>query len=178
MARTPNRHGGGAQTNKNGLDFEQATSLNEAFIKEGFEIKNHYDVYYNGQLLGHSINKAKFSTYFLKKYDVDYKMYNSKRWDPDEAFINLQTQTVYIIEKKFQKSEGSVDEKLATFPFKIREYQKLLTPIGFKIIYIYLLSANWFNKPKYDDYYEYMDDLGCPHYFDKLPFEAIGIYNI
>ncbi|NSJ45747.1 hypothetical protein G5B26_19670, partial [Enterocloster clostridioformis] len=72
-------------------------------------------------------------------------------------------------------SSGSVDEKLATFPFKIYEYQKLLDPIGYDIVYIYLLSSEWFDSPKYQDYYDYMDKLNCPHYFDVLPLSAIGL---
>ena len=31
MARIPNKHGGGAQTNRNGLHFEQTTSLNDVY---------------------------------------------------------------------------------------------------------------------------------------------------
>lgn len=90
---------------------------------------NGYEVYSNDELLGYSINQAKFSTVFLRNEGVDYLSINSKRWDPDEAFINIHTNTVYIIEKKFQHCSGSVDEKLATFPFKIFEYEKLLNPI-------------------------------------------------
>ena len=36
MARTPNRYGGGARTNENGLSFEQTTSLDEALIDAGY----------------------------------------------------------------------------------------------------------------------------------------------
>ena len=175
MQKKPNRFGGGAQTNRNGLHFEQTTSLNDALIDAGFEIRERYDVYLNGQLIGHSINKAAFSTVFLRANGVDDHLINSKRWEPDEAFINELNRTVYIIEKKFQSTNGSVDEKLATFPFKIYEYRKLLAPIKYNIVYIYLLSSKWFDVPKYRDYYDYMDDLGCPYYFDRLPLNAIGI---
>lgn len=176
MTRTPNRFGGGARTNKNGLLFEQTTSLNDALIDAGFEIRNSYDIYFNGQFIGRSINQDAFSTVFLKENNIDDRRINSKRWKPDEAFINELTRTVYIIEKKFQSTSGSVDEKLATFPFKIYEYKKLLDPIGYNIVYIYLLASEWFNAPKYKDYYDYMDVLGCPYYFDRLPIEALGIY--
>lgn len=176
MPKTPNRFGGGARTNRNGLHFEQTTSLNNALINAGFEIRDYYDVYLNEQLIGHSINKAEFSTVFLRANGINDRLINSKRWEPDEAFINELNHTVYIIEKKFQSKSGSVDEKLATFPFKIYEYRKLLDPIEYDIVYIYLLSSEWFDAPKYKDYYDYMDDLGCPYYFDRLPLEAIGIY--
>ncbi|MDE7417056.1 MAG: hypothetical protein K2N44_12310 [Lachnospiraceae bacterium] len=176
MSKKPNRFGGGAKTNRNGLSFEQTTSLNDALINAGFEIRNHYDIYLNGQHIGYSINQAEFATVFLRDNGIDDRHINSKRWEPDEAFINELNRTVYIIEKKFQHTSGSVDEKLATFPFKIYEYKKLLTPINYNIEYIYLLSSEWFNVPKYQDYYDYMDLLDCPHYFDTLPLKALGIH--
>ena len=49
------------------------------------------------------------------------------------------------------------------------------TLIGYDIVYIYLLSSEWFDSPKYQDYYDYMDKLNCPHYFDVLPLSAIGL---
>lgn len=175
MPRRINRFGGGAQTNHYGLQFEQSTSLNEALINKGFKIYNDYDVYYNDKFLGFSINQAKFSTFFLRNKGIDFRDYNSKRWDPDEAFINEINKTVYIIEKKFQHSSGSVDEKLATFLFKTHEYEKLVHPIGYSVQYIYLLSSEWFKQPQYDDYYEFMDMYNCSYYFDILPLEAIGL---
>ena len=100
MARNPNRYGGGARTNENGLLFEQTTSLNEALIDAGFDIRG-YSVYFNDNLIGYSINKEKFSTVFLRENGIDDREINSKRWEPDEAFINELDQTVYIIEKSF-----------------------------------------------------------------------------
>lgn len=175
MTRQANRFGGGSNTNKNGLNFEQTTSLNTALKNAGFTVGNHYEVYYKNKLLGYSINQDKFSTIFLRGNGINDRDINSKRWKPDEAFINELNKTVYIIEKKFQQTSGSVDEKLATFPFKIREYKRLLDPIGYNLVYMYLLSSNWFDTPKYKDYYDYMDELGCHHYFDILPLKAIGL---
>lgn len=175
MARRANRFGGGGNTNYNGLLFEQETSLNDALEDAGFTILNQHEVFWNEQLLGYSINQDKFSTLFLRNNGIDDRSINSKRWKPDEAFINELNNTVYIIEKKFQRQSGSVDEKLATFPFKIREYKRLLDPIGYNLVYIYLLDSTWFDAPKYQDYYEYMEELGCPYYFDILPLNAIGL---
>lgn len=175
MTIKANKFGGGSKTNINGLHFEQTTSLNDALLNAGFTIKDYYNVYYNNRLIGYSINKAKFSNVFLRNRGLDYKKYNSKRWDPDEAFVNELNKTVYIIEKKFQQQSGSVDEKLATFPFKTHEYKKLLVPINYKLVYIYLLSEEWFSADTYKDYYDYMDLLNCPYYFDTLPLTSIGI---
>ena len=40
MTRIPNKFGGGVQTNRNGLLFEQTTSLNNALINAGFYRQN------------------------------------------------------------------------------------------------------------------------------------------
>ena len=174
MNRHPNKFGGGVNTNRNGLHFEQTTSLDKALENAGFLVTN-YKVFYNNQFIGYSVNQDAFSTYFLRSYGIDDRKINSKRWKPDEAFINELNKTVYIIEKKFQHTSGSVDEKLATFPFKIREYKRLLDPIGYDLIYMYLLSSAWFDSPKYRDYYDYMSENDCPFYFDTLPLNAIGL---
>ena len=115
MPRQANRFGGGANTNRNGLHFEQTTSLNTALQNAGFIIANHFEVYDRNQLLGYSINQDEFSTIFLRQNGINDRAINSKRWKPDEAFINEIDKTVYIIEKKFQRTSGSVDEKLAIY---------------------------------------------------------------
>lgn len=99
MPRTPNRFGCGGRTNEYGLLFEQTTDLNEALLDAGFDIINDYDVYYNNKFVGQSIRKRAFSDVFLAENGINYLDYNSKRWEPDGAFINELTRTVYIIEK-------------------------------------------------------------------------------
>lgn len=75
-----NKHSGGAQTNYNGLKFEQSTSLNDTLIKASFKISDDFKVYdANNNFIGLSINQIKFSTKFLKDNGIDYKHYNSKR---------------------------------------------------------------------------------------------------
>lgn len=105
MPRQANRFGGGANTNRNGLHFEQTTSLNTALQNAGFIIANHFEVYDRNQLLGYSINQDEFSTIFLRRNGINDRAINSKRWNPDEAFINEIDKTVYIIEKNFSTLE-------------------------------------------------------------------------
>lgn len=173
MSRKANTHGGGAKTNKNGLLFEQTTSLVNSLATFGFTVTND-EVFSEGKFLGYTYNKHNFYSNFLSKKKINYEDYNSIKWLPDDVFINEINKTVYIIEKKFQNSSGSVDEKLATFQFKIYEYKKLLEPINYKVQYIYLLS-NWFKQHKYKDYFDYMKLNNCPYYFNELPLDAIGL---
>lgn len=174
MLRTHNIFGGGAQTNINGLQFERDTSLDEALINAGYDVIN-YEVYDNqGLLIGLSVQKYKLYSIFLEKNGIYYNDYNSKKWLPDEAFINFINKTAYIIEKKYQESEGSVDEKLPNCDFKKKEYEKLFHPLGYDVKFIYILS-DFYNKQKYDDVFEYIESVNCEYYFNELPFEALGL---
>ena len=113
---------------------------------------------------------------FVNGVDIDRVMqkYNSKKWLPDEAFLNEYTRTVYIIEKKYQQTSGSVDEKLPNCDFKKKEYEKLFNPLNIKVRYIYIFN-NWFNHPQYKDVLEYIIDVGCEYYFNEIPFESLGL---
>ena len=66
MPRRPNRFGGGAQTNVNGLRFEQNTLLDEALQEIGFEVRE-YHVYNGDEKIGMSVPKHKLYTIFLER---------------------------------------------------------------------------------------------------------------
>ena len=59
---------------------------------------------------------------------------------PDETIFVLANNTLFIIEMKFQKVAGSVDEKLQTCDFKKKQYEKLLSGTGIRVEYCYILS--------------------------------------
>ncbi len=173
MPRTPNRFGGGARTNANGLHFEQTTSLNAALIDAGYHI--HAVKVYNGTvLIGLSIPKHNFYKYFLEPNQIDFIQFNSKKWLPDECFVNLGNNTIYIIEKKFQNCAGSVDEKLPNCDFKKKEYEKLCHPIGFDVKYLYVFN-DWFTKSIYRDTLEYIEDVGCNYFYNEIPLDFLGL---
>ncbi|MEG1946274.1 MAG: hypothetical protein RR139_04180 [Lachnospiraceae bacterium] len=162
MARVPNTHGGGTRTNMNRLRLEQTTSLDDALIAAGYKMID-YVVYKDGIEIGMSVPQKRLYTYFLNPHHINYKDYNSKEWHPDEAFIHYELKTAFIIEKKFQHSSGSVDEKLPNCHFKKLEYRKLFSPLDFKVEFIYIFN-DWFKDPRYKDTLEYIKTMGC-HYF-------------
>ncbi len=174
MTRKHNIYGGGAKTNSTGLKFERDTSLDDVLIKAGYDIKD-CEVYdKNNNLIGLSIPQNNLYKNFLKKEKIDYKKYNSKKWKPDEAFLNFKNKTVYIIEKKYQQTSGSVDEKLPNCDFKKKEYQKLFTPLGIKVRFFYIFN-DWFKHPQYKDVLKYIKDVDCNYYFNEINFESIGL---
>lgn len=60
------------------------------------------------------------------------------------------------------------------FGFKKSIYEKLCTPIEFKVQFIYLFN-DWFKAPKYRDMLEYVKRLECSYYFNKIPLAALGL---
>lgn len=119
---------GGANTNRGGLEFEKETDL-AAFIQRDlsdkytllpYEFKEPvikssstaYQIYRNDNLetpIGLITKQFQFYNGLWDLYHL--KNINHKQWKPDEVFFNLETNTVYIVEKKWQETAGSVDEK-------------------------------------------------------------------
>lgn len=172
MPRVPNRSGGGSLTNAHGLLFEQTTSLDEALRHEGFVVSEIGEVYCNHRLIGYSKAKYKFRK-FLEINGVDLSV-NSDVLLPDDAFINIDNKTVYIIEKKFQKGSGSVAEKIQTCEYKKMQYFKLVKQMNYNVEYVYILN-DFFDDPKFNNVLEFIRSKGCYYYFNELPLQFLGI---
>lgn len=175
-----NKFGGGAKTNFVGLQFENNNSIKkdlELAIKmatiKGVDLDPEDFVYKDGKRIGYFTQKKQLYKKFLIGIDP-YKVL-SATFEPDEAFINEEQKIVYIIEKKFQHQYGTADEKLQTCHFKLRQYTKIISLKNFKVRYIYFLS-DWFKKDKYKDVLNYINEIGCEYYFNKIPFSTIGIF--
>lgn len=173
MTRQANKHGGGSQTNANGLRFEQTTDLNTAFVNAGYKVEDSY-VYKGDDKIGLSTPKHRIYKYFLVLNGINYTDFNSKKWLPDEAFINFKNKTVYIIEKKFQNGPGSVDEKLPGCDFKKKEYEKLFCNLKYKVVFVYLFN-DWFGNEKYRDVLEYIRSVDCYYFYNEIPLKFLGL---
>lgn len=174
MPRRINTVGGGNKTNVNGLAFEQQTTLEDALLEAGFELDENDIIYLGNESIGQLVQKNKFYKNFLEPNGVNYKDIISKRLLPDDCFVNFRNNTVYVIEKKFQHSAGSVDEKLQTCDFKRKQYLKLVSEINFNIEYIYLL-CDWFKRDEYRDVLEYIKEVGCDYHFNEIPLSILNI---
>ena len=111
------------------------------------------------------INLTKYNLYkYLEQNHINWKDLISKKLLPDEAYFNPETKEFKIIEKKFQQTAGSADEKPQTCAFKIHQFRKIGKAIGAeKVTYTYLLSS-WFAKPEYKDMLEYIKTVeGCDY---------------
>lgn len=167
-----NKGKGGANT-LTGLNFEKGRDIVSVIEKlEGYSAKGNI-IFYNGKEVARSYKKNGLYVY-LKSQGVDYTKILSKRLLPDEAIYVILNNTLFVIEMKFQKVAGSVDEKLQTCDYKKKQYKKLMAPLNIEVEYIYILS-DWFKRPEYKDTLDYVISVGCQYYFQYLPLQKLGL---
>ena len=144
---------GGSQTNHTGLKFENKTDNESLLLEAGFkkiniDEKRKFAYYLEQKFEEHTIR-------FVKQNGLKYYMkslHNIKVFrEVDEAYIIINNITgnitVKILEKKYQNSSGSVEDKLCLgYYFKFIEYPNCLGD-EFKIEYAFCISS--FLKEKY-----------------------------
>ncbi len=132
-----------------------------------------FNIYYNENLVAESFKKHELYRY-LDTLDIDWRSILSKQLLPDDAIYVIYNNTVFIIEVKYQEVDGSVDEKLQTCGFKLKQYQRLFAPLNHNVKYIYILN-DWFREDKYRDTLNYIIEMNCKYYFEFLPLHEIGL---
>lgn len=156
-----------------GLNFERERDILSILAKaKGYSIKGNA-IFYNGKEVAHSYKKQGLYR-FLHSKGIHWQKIISKRLLPDEALYVIVNNTLFIIEMKFQKVAGSVDEKLQTCDFKKKQYKKLMAPLNIEVEYIYILN-DWFKNPSYKDTLDYVISVDCQYYFNYLPLQKIGL---
>ena len=115
---------GGANT-KTGLIFEGKTDL-KTFLNQqkNYFVDDNNEVFYNGESVAFIFKKYGLYKFFESR-SINWKDYWSKRLLPDDSIYVIINNTFYVIECKFQKVAGSVDEKLQTCDFKKKQYKKI-----------------------------------------------------
>lgn len=140
---TKGKGAGGCNTNKNGLAYEDITNMCNYTknFTECNEAGKKYRVFDFDGTTSVQVEKKSLQNYL----HADYKK-QEKSLQPDEAFIDTDKKTIYILEKKFQQTAGSVDEKIQTGMFKRELYEQMYP--SYTIEYCYVLS-DWFKADKY-----------------------------
>lgn len=163
--RTPLRHG---------LHFEKRTDFATLISKiRGYEVVGDA-ITFNGKDVALLYKKNKLYSKLLSPMGVDYRKLVSKKLLPDDAVLVLGTKTLFIVETKFQTVQGSVDEKLQTCDFKLKQYVKLVKPLGLQVKYVYVLNE-WFQKDEYKDVRAYIRSVGCDYFIHELPLDYFGL---
>jgi hypothetical protein len=167
--------GKGGSSTKTGLFFEKRVDIRSLLETLPGYYLNENEVFYNGELVALLVGKHDLYKKFLKPSGVNWKEYISRKLLPDEAVYVYESNEMHIIEMKFQKINGSVDEKLQTCAFKKQQYSKLLSPLGIKVHYTYLLNDYFKTKKKYSDVFEYINSSGCNYFFSEIPLDFLGL---
>lgn len=174
---------GGANT-QTGILFEKkvdfVTYLNNNYLEYNCkEVKykktqsKSYEIYYNDTLVAKTFQKHAIYR-FLEERKIQWKKILSKKLLPDDTIYVIKNNIIYIIEIKFQKVDGSVDEKLQTCDFKKKQYKKLFSQLNYDLEFIYILS-DYYKKDKYKDVLDYIISMNCSYYFEYLPLKKIGL---
>jgi hypothetical protein len=152
---------GGANT-VTGKWFEVATDLKTALTEAGYNLENFI-----------FCRQHDFPKYFKENTGLKMEDIFGKKFLPDEAVI--YNDILYVVEKKRQGGQGSVDEKIQTGPYKLSIFKDCAKALGLKDAkYIYLLSGEYFNVPKFTVHQiPYLAKHGIQTYFDKLPLENL-----
>ncbi|HRP68386.1 MAG TPA: hypothetical protein PLY93_02525 [Turneriella sp.] len=109
--------GKGGGNTRTGLVFEGNTDLADFLNKQkNYKVQNG-DVLYKEEKIVRIFKKYSFYK-FLDELKIDWCSRISKRLLPDDSIFVIIANTLFIIECKFQRVAGSVDEKLQTCDFK------------------------------------------------------------
>lgn len=162
-----------------GLNFEKDADFQQLLKSiNGYEIKKDFGkagecIYFKSSLVARCFKKHDFYRY-LDEVKIPWKNLLSKKLLPDDALLVIVRETLFIIEVKYQQVSGSVDEKLQTCDFKRKQYLKLVSPLGLKVEYVYVLN-DWFKKPEYKDVLDYIHSVNCHFKFNELPLAWLGL---
>lgn len=163
---------GGSNTNKTGLPYEQLTDLNGHFIVHH---TNKFSESISFNNTERKFIRTKQNNFF--KYMVNYinkcvnKAHGCK--NPDECYVDEVNKKIFILEKKFQQTSGSVCEKIQTSDFKKWQYSRTFP--GFDVIYIYCLSE-WF-KTNCKAEIEYLEYKNVPVFWGNSDTYKEDIIN-
>jgi hypothetical protein len=171
--------GKGGRLTLTGLRFEKKADLQRLLSSlPGYELKEKLGqagklLLFKGKTVARCFRKHEFYQ-FLYEHNVDWKKMISKKLLPDDALFVIVRETLFIIEIKYQQVAGSVDEKLQTCDFKRKQYIKLVSPLGLRVEYVYVLNY-WFKKPEYRDVLDYIHSVNCHYKFGSLPLSWLGL---
>ena len=149
---------GGANTNANGLPYESMTDLSDRYTVVNVNVNTYIKniKFANSEkIFVTPIRKSRFLPMMSNELDQNITPAHGCK-QPDEVYVDRINHVLFIIEKKFQNSSGSVCEKIQTPHFKKWQYERMFP--AYNIAYIYCLS-DWFRRNCQSEleYFEYLN---------------------
>ena len=165
---------GGSKTNENGLPYEKLTDLHDriTILEEIDEFSS--KIIFDDNEKNFIKTKKKGDLFKCMKDEIDtniIKGHGCKQ--PDECYIDRESKTIFIIEKKMQQGSGSVCEKIQTPDFKLWQYKRTFP--NYNIVYIYCLSE-WY-KENCKAEIEYLEYKKIPLFWGNSPNYKQDIIN-
>jgi hypothetical protein len=155
------------------VDFQKLVVSIPGYSVQKVPGKAGMGVFFDDRLVARCFKKHDFYE-FLAESKIDWRQVLSQKPLPYDALFVLVRETLFIIEVKYQQVAEYVYRKLQTCDFKRKQYLKLVTPLGLKVEYIYVLG-DWFKKPEYKDVLDYINSVNCHYKFDELPLAWLGL---
>ena len=141
---------------------------------KNYEVKNNFEIFYLGEKVAEAYKKYGLYKKLLIPNGINYETIISKKLLPDNAIYVILNKTLFIVEIKYQEVAWSVDEKLQTCDFKLKQYKKLFSPLNKEVKYYYLLDE-WFLNSNYKDVLDYIISVGCYYRFNYIPLKEFGL---
>lgn len=165
---------GGANT-VSGAYFEQITHgkapgipLHKAELRKHFEAKTNKlyslsKIYScNTGLPTSEIPKDKLER--AQKFEGRFLL--TKALEPDEAYLDYDSSTLTIFEKKYQDTDGSVDEKIQSIDFKMKQYRRIAAELDIENVYFVYILSDFFKNPYYKDSLDHIRSIpNCDYFF-------------
>jgi len=180
---------GGSKTAQAGADFEKSTL--ETFLAElqenGFTHRQDRFAGSKGVLSGISLKsktgksldlyfKNGVHKLFFEPRGIRSADFFSARLEPDTAIFSEATNTLTIIEKKQQETQGSVAEKLQTCDFKMFYYKTLCERISVEVDLVWQLGPKFKeDEGKLQSVFAYMNSKGSRYFFFHIPVNELRI---
>lgn len=158
------------------VDFQKLVRSIPGYSVKKVSGKAGVGLFFNDRLVARCFKKRDFYE-FLAESKIDWRQVLSKGLLPYDALFVIVRETLFIIEVKHQQVAEYVYRKLQTCDFKRKQYLKLVTPLGLKVEYVYVLN-DWFKKPEYRDVLDYIHSVNCHYKFNELPLSWLGLPTI
>jgi hypothetical protein len=158
---------------ENKVDLQTIFKKSPGYTVEKIPNKAGKDIYFESELIARYFKKNGFYQ-FLDESKINSKKILTKKLEPDNAILVLASNKLFIIEVKFQNATGLIEEELLLCDFERKQYMKLLSPLGIRIEYVYVLN-DWFKKPEYKDILNYIISVNCYYKFNELTLAWLGL---
>ena len=164
---------------RSALCFKEEGNLPSLFEKvSGYSVRQLLEepstgIFFDGRLVARAFLRSRFSEYLigcgLERRSIDSAVRHSRRGQ----FL-LVRDLLFVIDQRCRQRAESTYEKLQTCDFKRKQYLKLVSPLGLKVEYVYVLS-DWFKNPCYRDVLDYIHSVNCHYKFNELPLAWLGL---